>query len=626
MATRYRNQFYSLAGVYWQIDLWDTSYSGSVNMFKTDSAGFSMNYKGVTERLDPILACDGSVHAIVEDTLFEAFMNDIATSQENRFGVVIYKNGVQSFAGPILPDQGTFKDEYYPYDYDIKFSDGLGLLKDVDYSNFNVIAPAPVTGVELLMTIILRCLSKTQTQIYFSGSQGYIKTVVNWYDIHHNQLNDPLNTTKLDNSIFYSFNNDTSLYEFKSCYDVLKMILTTFNARILQTEGVFVIIQSQEYSFATSYSRLYTKTNGLVTQNWADNFRLTGAQRMAGGITKYYPALLEVTKYYTYEYTNNKGNLIPPGWAFPLTTPTNFLNTIPCSCVIGLNTTTYLWHFSGTIHVEFYCAANFSGFVKTHFKIQVHAVDATSGYDLYLTNEYPIYESPMRWLPLPETTDAVRIQSDASFSTNLANPYVAQDIAYDFYAPPIFYKEMQGNIQWINDGLFYTNGSPVGAPSSGLPYSLYVTLQEPSLVIEANDGTAFADGKLMFQSVNMSGGLPVQSTFKLDLPDTLIGDNFPLHMIGRLQVYSGSAWYWASSWGVHNSTNRNLINQLSVDQNLGGQKNPVDKFSGKFMSPTISPLKAIVWGSKIMVPIVFNFFPDVDEASGEWFNLQPMAL
>jgi hypothetical protein len=603
MSVRYRNQFYSLAGVFWQIDLMDGLYTGAIGTFKTASAGFSQNYKGVTERLDPILACDGSVHAIVENSAFEAFMNDISTSQENRFGVIIYKNSVQWFAGPILPDQGTFKDEYYPYDCDIRFSDGLGLLKDVDYSNFNIITPAPVTGVDILMTIILRCLSKTQTFPYFSGA--YLKTCVNWYESYQNKFDDPLNRTKVDNQVFFGYGNAND-YAFKSCYDVLRMILNTFNARILMTEGLFVIIQPQEYAFATSYTRLYMTNGYLLSTNWAESFRLTGAQRMAGGITKYYPSLLEVTKKYNYTYTANKGNLLPPYWAVnSYLSTTNWLNTIPAD----IGSTIFRAHIAGNFHIEFYYNGGYTGYIIYSLKI----TGTTGAGTLYL--KYNSYSGlPAVWTS--NSADRCYIRSDG-VDTSVDAPLCSQDTAFDFLAPGISGLEITGTFQWFPSN---PSSPPFGASWTN-------TITDASIII---DGATLPDYTDKYQSINMSGVVPVTSVSKIEITDTLIGDIglYKFQGAGSLQIYTGSVWQYAHSWGVHNSTPYPVIsiNQLSVDQNLLGQKNPVEKYSGKWMSVNLSPLKTIIWGSKIMVPLVFNFAPDLDEASGEWFNLQPMAI
>ncbi|MEI7725320.1 MAG: hypothetical protein WCK09_09465, partial [Bacteroidota bacterium] len=77
MAVRYRNSFYSIAGIQWQIDILDSTFSGSVTLFKTGSEGFSLTYKGITERLDPILSSALTLPCEVENTVFESFLIEI---------------------------------------------------------------------------------------------------------------------------------------------------------------------------------------------------------------------------------------------------------------------------------------------------------------------------------------------------------------------------------------------------------------------------------------------------------------------------------------------------------------------------------------------------------------------
>lgn len=606
MGVRLRNYFYSLGGVYWQIDIMDSLYSGSITEFTTAQEGFTPSYKGLTEREDAIMASDVIVHALINSgDGMDELMTDMTSSLEERFGVMIYRNSSVFWCGVALPDLLEVKDEYYPLDVNLRFSDGLARLKDKNYNQEVWTAyglmPTPYTGRDTFIAHLIKILTNTGIMAYWGTNDLFLKTCVHWYDIHHDPsaAMDPLKYSDVDHQAFHSRIKDDLTYDYKTCYDVLEMILNTFNARIFQSGGCYYIVQSEGYAMESMTYRNYKKDGTYISNN-SINPTYLEAQRLAGGISKFYPSLKEVTKIYNYWYEE----LLPLQTYY--TTGVALYDTVTGS--IG-----QFIHFKGAINEIYYGGiAPYlptipASFGTTYF-MKVILAPIGGGSLLYLTNKNGYYQWSLT------STDKVIIYSTVMPS----GVFWTESTDIDFITPVI---PTGGSFNALFQLMVVDHHDNNGVIT--LPGSVTWSYGCNKFSMTAHDnGDAPDDGMIKNWAINLdSGGVIVKSTVSIAVKDTSIGDGHKLRSAGRIKAYGGSTWVNSTAWGVHDSSTRTIINSLSVQQNLLPQKIPVERFMGTFTDVDLLPHLAVLFGSKVMVPVSMNMKPSMDEISGEWFSV-----
>lgn len=601
MAIRYRNTFYSQAGVLWQVDISDTAYTGAVSLFKTESSGFNLSYKGLSERLDPIFASTLSLSALVDSTSIESLIYSMMVSQEEQFTVKVYKNSVLYWCGVHLPDQIQKEDIYFPYIVDIMFTDGLARLRDIDY-NSGGIAPVAYSGRETVLAHILKILEKTGISALYGSGAGdvYLHTIINWYEITHqyNYYKCPFAYTDINHGVFLEY-DDAGVVTYMKCSEVLEMILRTFNARILMVDGCWHIIQPQEYARLKTYERCFNKLGTLWTSYNESTFRITPlvTNRKTGGVHKYFPPVKRVQKTYkTKTSSNSTGSILPIQTSY--LTPVSLITTIPASTKLFIY---------GNIREQFALDDPYLPAVSlyTKWKLSIVLTDVISGNHLYLTNKNSWFE----WSST--ITDTVLINSPSKWGTG-----------WDFTWPlsvttPVIAGEFYATFQLTKYNQYYTNGLlyTLGANFYLAEYYDFTVIPDLSGLVEDGDDIVYSAVNTLLTNVVVS------SSVELNLPDTLIGDGPTGSFMGKLMAYNGTTWVNTSLWSIHNSTNRFKIHQLSVIENLKGQRIAVEKYTGTYIDNSITALSSLRWNERIFVPMIITINPAMDEITGEWFNV-----
>lgn len=591
MAVRYRAELDSYSGQQWKIDIYDSTYSGAMGTFQTDQP--QIIYKGLTERNDPILASTLTVPFHVANATDEAFIDTVMTSQEERFTVIVYKNTFLHWCGVLLADEVTKEDRYYPYTVGLTFTDGLARLKDLPYNN----SGTAYTGRVTLLAHVLNCILRAGINDLYGTNDIFLTTAVNWYDIRHQYATArcTLAYTDLDHSIFYKTDSDGNT-EYKTCYEVLEMILSTFNARIMMDSGKFRIIQQQDYARTSTLTRQFNKA-GTLKASGPVSYRVSqpAATRKAGAVYKFMKPLKEVTKVYKPAISSNESGSILPvqqGW----TPEVALMNILPEQTV----------KINGQIRERFALEDNSGATVSLYSKWRLDFILTTTGAGTkyYLTNK----NGPYQWSTT--STDYVTIQGpifsgwdwDATWELAIGTPQVPAESTGTFQLRFTNHYTTNGVIWPIADNFYYAEYIDWGVFPD----------------ISADEGNT---DPLEFKAINtLTGGGTVASTSILELKETLIGDGPTAVHIGKLMSNNGSAYDESTLWGVHNSTTRVNINQLAVNQVLSGQRVPVEVIQAAFINTSISAVLALVEGAKIYAPLSVTISMLTDEASGEWFN------
>lgn len=138
----------------------------------------------------------------------------------------LYKGSTLMWTGYVLPEQ--YQESYRPAPVTVWFTaaDGLGTLKDIDYTQ---------VGRKSQLEIILYCLNKLDLSL---------PVVV------ANTVHEDSHSTSY--CAFYQTYEDAEIYHGKSCYDTLWNILEKYDASITQSRGRWLIMRSADIK-ATRY-------------------------------------------------------------------------------------------------------------------------------------------------------------------------------------------------------------------------------------------------------------------------------------------------------------------------------------------------------------------------------------
>jgi len=296
---KYRNTYTDLLGVSHQVDILEEGYSGSITTVYATS--------------DPVIfAWDPSDDTKYPTTIVSSmdinlrspsrqYFRSLFTASKFKYQVKHYTAAAEDWIGFLIPDLYTEAYESKDFAVNLKATDGLGLLVNMDFVDANGDA---YTGLKSDFDIIKIMLDKI-------GNERAIITAVNIFEttMANTDYDDPLKQAYTNCDIFYGMN----------CADVLAEILKPYGAILFQSkEGWFVVRFSQlkgEYTSiwhdslgnvdsVESYSPTISLTDENATAS-ARNVMVMGASSM-----QIIPAIKSLRINQDYGYNDN---IIPGG-------------------------------------------------------------------------------------------------------------------------------------------------------------------------------------------------------------------------------------------------------------------------------------------------------------------------
>ena len=257
------------------LEIWIDGHTGGNTELTMGAKGPVIEYETDQEdRFSPIISSSCKIPYLVEDNIDSAFVDTLRTTyQERQVYIHIYRASSSTYhtvaplwSGFLVMDLGEGQDKSFPYVQELKFVDGLALLKDIDFVNLNVTGGTPpyeervqgnydevnmYFGPGTYIYWFREILAKTGASLTDQGSTlnyGFT-TSVNWYNGDMNntgQSSDPLHKTKCQVSMFHR-KDDQEVYFPDNCYNVLKELLRHWGARITYWKHEFYIVQIPEY-------------------------------------------------------------------------------------------------------------------------------------------------------------------------------------------------------------------------------------------------------------------------------------------------------------------------------------------------------------------------------------------
>ena len=621
MGKRFYSTYKSVKDWSYTIEIWDTLFSGTATTFNTDQNGAVIKMEGKgNERHSVIVGTSCAFTMYIQDATQEAIITDLLTAKEGRFSVQVKKGTRTVWTGIIVSDVSSYDEAPYPYSFDISATDGIGLLKHIDYGNSGV----RYTGVKRLTEHIVNCLNKIpHVSTFYAPGDEFLRTALDWWDISMTSgaSSDPLYLSYVDHATFYKFKKKGKL-EFTSCYDVLEGILSVFGARIMHIDGHYFIEQITVRTAATSFNTRYYDTTGAYLSFDAQTNAFTVDQ------SDIHSAVLSMANY----------EFLPPlskvDVEFQAFSRRNYLAGVEVSQNNTFETLTYsmvknaddaIFRLTGKLNIRI---KNINHTVTTFeplfllFKLVITLDTKTLKRKATISN-WNINYGAVTW----GTTGTGDIAYDLGVMLTGGVPPTGSSTWYtlsqniDIYTPAL-----PNDAQHIDWGFYLNSFQQNNGTTLTLgQFEIEYNIEDPWLEVYDQGDPSQSDYSLIQSAENPD----TTNSYPYEI-QTLIGDtDGNPNVVGRLKTYNGSVYTNTSLWGAGtNARDRSIIMLLS-SLVLEGQLTPIRKFQATIFGLDIEQIRCLSWAGEKWLMLGADLNTGMDEISGEWFELKygtPVSL
>ena len=207
--TRYVLQFDSEKfGHEYKILIKERDYTG-------DSENKSLGAAPLLRRDDSDSGISGTSLEMVIQADVDGELTSLYTVDNKLFLVELYKNGGLIWTGYVLPEKYSEPYISVPYDVSVTASDGLGILKNIQYAQ---------TGTRSIFEIIKYCCDQTSLPLGFEISFSLLEKSMSSME-----------------SVLHQATLNTGTFNGMTCYEVLEECMTSLDCFITQSENGWLI-------------------------------------------------------------------------------------------------------------------------------------------------------------------------------------------------------------------------------------------------------------------------------------------------------------------------------------------------------------------------------------------------
>ena len=615
MAKRFHSIYKSDKNLTYNVEIWDDDFVGTSTEFRIGAGGFNLRMAGEGGKILAFInSTECSFDFQIQDTTHEALVDDFLTATEGRFTVKITKgtgSPTNYWIGMVVPDIGTRSEEYYPINFTIKATDGIGVLKDIDFKD----TAGAYTGKARLTDIVKNALKKLPyIATHYASGDAFISTIVDmWETTMLSGGTDPcfFYQQYFDYSVFQKYEKGQEKYT--SCYDVLKEAMESSGTRITQRNGVFWIEQIFYRTAAPVIIRTYSRDGGLIsTANYStlnDINQTNAGALLAVGHYEYFPGLRKVEHVFKSRLRRNYLEQVKDSEITSLTT----INK-PIDDNSGLTTLRLSGNISLSISSDSPNPANPFPQLIVIFRLElvVNTYRLRRNYDLEPT--YQIVYDPMIW-----TTNA----GDAIFiGVRLDNPYFLLNAGSTTFTFAQLFDEITPFVLEKSDNF-------------QIRFTLHAISDYEGNAFDPNDFTInydFADKWLEVYSE----GTPKLATDEdvYDVENTLyetnsavietesiLGTSSDPNALGARWVKPASDYVLATNWGIGVDAPSKYIERLIIEVAMSGQYAATEKLQGTLFG-NIEQMARVSWNGKYWLFLGGSWNSDRDELTGEWVELK----
>lgn len=628
MGVRLKGEYYSTSGELWTWQLIDTDFGDLQHDTQLTSEGLQFRWDGDAKNKDSrFITCTCSFSLQVNHNNIEDFRDAIRNAAEGRFFLRAGTNGGVTYIGRVTVDDGQWEDNARPYPFRLIATDGIGALKDRNYSSTVLSVEAPYEDQPTLLQHVLNCLDKTGIKDHYTG-QDYLWVICDTYeDQHPNSTDNPLAVTRVDAKAFYNTVQETGVYNYKDCGEVLRNILVNFRSTLMYV-GPHYLIQQRNARASSSFRVFKYSTAGTLIGSATVSDEITvsnaGAVNYRKGISSFgfLPGMLKSTVKYNHgEQDVNmllgisyEGDNIPtPGTLPPMV-------QVGSVDVNGLED--IVLRFSGKLRIK----STYDAIAPSprwrnhryHFRIFLNTV--APAYDLWWKMEY---------LPFDFYTTSYSNFGHAQFEN--AGPWsfdVVTDIINEmnrdlniyslvgFDTSPLVHSEINEiyfSFQFV--AVYDENMNPIGAGAVN-PVICEWDFSDLELVA-LEDGTILKRPTASISEVTGN----VLNSYSLE-EEVIIGDGPGKSSIGRLQVYTGSEWKDSFLWSAAGETSRKL-HLIAAQEALAAQQTSLLVMQGGYYATTnvATAMSRISYVGKYFLLLSGTYDTPNDLWEGEWVEI-----
>lgn len=615
MAVILQGTSYSLSGtkydVYLEADITATAEDMVVRRLEID-------YKASDDQLDsPILASTLTLSLSVPDGTQETLLTALATAQETDYRIRVMRDSSLYWVGFVLLDLVEIQDRPFPYDFQLKATDGIGRLKGLDYND----AGTAYTGHDTLQAHLQNVLGKIGLQdSYTAGDPFLIVHSTIWEENQTpNDATNPLTKTRFQHKALRSVDRRGNL-EYMNCREVLEELCRICGARFFYSDGSYHFMEVFDYARSAEVIQLqrydkdfaaistlnvgdwttYTETAGNSTQYAAGSVDTIAR---TGGRQTLYPPLKEVE--YTYKHYSTQ-NLVPGAvWK-----ETNFVAVTVEDVDDNGGTTRLSFQSALQARIEYNNSTVFQ-FSKILFRIQFKILN-TEGADYTLDRPATIAANGVVSYGTAQWRQGTYYyEFVASGYSVVPDMVINQTVGFITPSLPI---SGDLEVQLFAEAV-YAGGTVVSA----LDYDLFFTFSDNYLEALI-DGSLDGQYNYTISKAENSNGSANSATIERE---TLIGDGPTGNAYGHLQYQDDTdIWRVASSWRRYASgaalSGNESRNDLLASEVLSMQSRPSRRMDITIIAPTYQAHFRLQRLSYTMIFQQGRFLLDRDEWSGTW--------
>lgn len=593
----YEWDFYSNLGSRYKIELHQEGGTVLSSGLLLGSDGFKLSSKAdENDRFSPIIGTEVEIPIIIQDITAENFISQIVINQEKNSYIKIFVwNGSDwdiYWKGIVLQELASFEDEYYPYEYTINATDGLGRLKNIDFKD----GSNPYYGPQNLIVLFRLLLIKAGTYSLYSPTDNYISTSANIIETSAG-AGDMIANTRINLEAFSV--QDENGITFSDSYNVLEQVCRRFGLRCFQQNGSYHFVSVNLFKETTVQTVYHYNTSTIEIGTESKKLILEQLQWQKGSGTVYntYPALQKVSVNYNYRQSYYEQSLIP--LTGPYTAANYATLTANADTKLRVRYTAQVNHVVTSSYPDFF-------FARMRVKISVGSYYlVTDGFNTFWSTtvggyiDYIYAESQMFTCVLSSSSVA---------QLDFITPVLPTSGVLSFEAVTVSYVDINGN-------------------SFTLPASSTVTFTQVSARVVLLDAE-IADGTKTTEAINTISGTETENSKNYEFDDLVLGDAQHTIDVGRIIIYNGSTWVNSSEWDVDSIYGGLSIDEILANEILSGQRTPTrwaDIKAYLYKNVTFSDecnavTLALYDNASVFVPLSVTFTAGTDEIAGSFYT------
>lgn len=616
MATRLRCQTQNYRGAAWNIYVDDSTYAGSVVDFDSGADLAEIDYQGENKgRFNRVLgsSCEfgiaiGETESNYADLL--AFIDDLKAAPEGQFTVKITRGTGGSetlhWVGYVLPDISKLQDIAQIQEFRVSATDGLARLKGIEYKDDSGASDVP-WGMRTVLAHIVDCLTQDPlAALYFTGSDVFLRTVVNWQEDGHGtpaNAKCPTAYTRFSGEVFAERQNDAS-WKFQTCYEVLEWICREWAATLKFSDGCYRFEQINLRADETFVERRFSIAGSLLSSTGAATYeeminQTHSGTRVTGGVYSWLPALKETRV--TYNHHTYKNYLAGLSYKWYKTSGDNSAVTFSN---IGFDTDSYI-RVSGVLKLKVTSTSPapwrqvFAMYLDVgSYRLKRHSQAVQP---FYLIE----YDTPAEW-----QISSVRADISTDF---IFNGTFEGQVPFSIWTPIVPSGQNSITIDFDIYGAFDAQEDNVVTTISDWAF------QQLTLTIVGLDTAANFEAARKYYALNATDGNSV-----VEEVDHIFGHAVKPWTPGKLQVSAnGSTWADSSAtWTVQGGTTEYEFGALAANEMMAGQTEPLMIYNGEVRGDKVFAHYRLTTGADDLAWLfISGQYRARDEAmTGTWWN------